>query len=105
MKNIYYDVVEEFTKDLEKKLEKKIELNKDEKKIKIDNEMLTYEEKDIGFRSFSVPYFVKNQTVIEYRGINKTIRDAIIQVCTAYTDKEINAIEEAMPILKKYSKV
>jgi S-adenosylhomocysteine hydrolase len=103
MENIYYDVVEDFTNDLEKKISKKIELNKEEKNIKIDNETIEYEEKDIGFRSFSVPYFVKNQTVIKYNGNDKELKKAIVQVCTAYTDKEIEAIEKSMPILKKYS--
>ena len=103
MKNIYYDVVDDFVNNLQKKLEKNIEIDKKEKIMKIENEVIRYEEKDIGFRSFSVPYFVENQTVIEYKGNNKILIDAIIQVCTAYTDKEINAIVEAMPILKKYS--
>ena len=103
MKNIYYDVVDDFANNLQKKLEKNIKIDKKEKIIKIENEVIRYEEKDIGFRSFSVPYFVENQTVIEYMGNNKILIDAIIQVCTAYTDKEINAIVEAMPILKKYS--
>ena len=103
MKNIYYDVVDDFANNLQKKLEKNIKIDKKEKIIKIENEVIRYEEKDIGFRSFSVPYFVENQTVIEYMGNNKILRDTIIQVCTAYTDKEINAIIEAMPILKKYS--
>lgn len=103
MKNIYYDVVDDFANNLQKKLEKNIKIDKKEKIIEIENEVIRYEEKDIGFRSFSVPYFVKNQTVIEYTGNNKILRDTIIQVCTAYTDKEINAIIEAMPILKKYS--
>lgn len=103
MKNIYYDVVDDFANNLQKKLEKNIKIDKKEKIIKIENEVIRYEEKDIGFRSFSVPYFVENQTVIEYTGNNKILRDTIIQVCTAYTDKEINAIIEVMPILKKYS--
>lgn len=103
MENIYYDVVEAFTNDLEKKLIRKIELNKEEKNIKTDNEIIEYEEKDIGFRSFSVPYFVDNQTVIKYNGSNQELIKAIDEVCTAYTDKEIKAIEESMPILKRYS--
>ena len=103
MKIIYYDIVNDFVNDLQKKLGKNIELHNNEKKIKIESEIIEYEEKDIGFRSFSVPYFVKNQTVIEYKGTDNTLINAITQVCTAYTDNEINAIEETMPILKKYS--
>ena len=103
MKIIYYDVVNDFVNDLQKKIGRKVKLDKNEKKIKLDSEIIEYEEKNVGFRSFSVPYFVKNETVIEYKGINNTLINAITQICTAYTDKEINAIEEAMPILKKYS--
>lgn len=103
MEKIYYDVVEDFTVDLEKKLGRKIELIKEEKNIRIDKEIIEYEEKDIGFRSFSVPYFVDNQTVVKYNGNNQELIEAIVQVCTAYTDKEIKAIEESMPILKRYS--
>lgn len=73
------------------------------KNIRIDKEIIEYEEKDIGFRSFSVPYFVDNQTVVKYNGNNQELIEAIVQVCTAYTDKEIKAIEESMPILKRYS--
>lgn len=103
MRNIYYDTVNDFVNDLQKKIGKNIELNENEKLIKIENDIIKYEEKDVGLRSFSIPYFVKNQTVIEYKGSNDILIDAVNQVCIAYTDKEINAIVETMPILKKYS--
>ena len=103
MKKIYYDIADNFVKDLEKKLNKSIEKNEKENKIKIENEIIKYEEKDIGVRSFSVPYFVENQTIINYDGNNKELINKIEDICTAYTDIEIEAIEETMPILKKYS--
>ena len=103
MKKVYYDIADNFVKDLEKKLNKSIEKNEKENKIKIENEIIKYEEKDIGVRSFSVPYFVENQTIINYDGNNKELINKIEDICTAYTDKEIEAIEETMPILKKYS--
>ena len=92
-----------FVKDLEKNSNKSIEINEKENKIKIENEIIKYEEKDIGVRSFSVPYFVKNQTIINYDGNDEELINKIEDICTAYTDKEIEAIEETMPILKKYS--
>lgn len=103
MKKVYYDIADNFVKDLEKNLNKSIEKNEKENKIKIENEIIKYEEKDIGVRSFSVPYFVENQTIINYDGNNKELINKIEDICTAYTDKEIEAIEETMPILKKYS--
>lgn len=103
MEKIYYDIVDIFAKDLEKNLNRSIEIDKKEKEIKIEEEIIRYEEKDIGVRSFSVPYFVKNQTIVKYDGTDKELINKIEAICTAYTDKEIEAIEETMPILKKYS--
>lgn len=103
MERVYYDIADNFVKDLEKKLNKSIEINEKENKIKIENEIIKYEEKDIGVRSFSVPYFVENQTIINYDGNDKELTNKIEDICTAYTDIEIEAIEETMPILKKYS--
>lgn len=103
MKKVYYDIADNFVKDLEKNSNKSIEINEKENKIKIENEIIKYEEKDIGVRSFSVPYFVKNQTIINYDGNDEELINKIEDICTAYTDKEIEAIEETMPILKKYS--
>lgn len=103
MEKIYYDVVEEFIKDLERKIGNNVEICKDENKIKIGDEIIFYKEQNIGLRSFSVPYFVEGQTIIKYNGTDQQLENAIEEVCIAYTDKEINAIEESMPILKKYS--
>lgn len=102
MKTNYYDDVECFIKDLKKKF-KNVELDEKNKKIKVDGEILKYEEKDIGYRSFSVPYFVKNQTIVNYEGKNSKVSNEITKICTAYTDKEIEAIVNSMPILKKYA--
>ena len=103
MERVYYDIADSFAKDLEKNLKRKIEINEKENKIKIENEIIRYEEKDIGVRSFSVPYFVEKQTVVNYDGDDKELINKIKDICTAYTDNEIEAIEETMPILKKYS--
>lgn len=104
MERVYYDIADNFVKDLEKKLNKSIEINEKENKIKIENEIIKYEEKDIGVRSFSVPYFVENQTIINYDGNDKELTNKIEDICTAYTDIEIEAIEETMPILKNIQK-
>ena len=103
MKIIYYDIVEKFIEDFEKRTKRNVILNKDKNEILIGGEKIYFEEKDIGFRSFSVPYFVENQTVIKYEGNEERLIMDIEKVCTAYTDKEIDAIVEAMPILKQYS--
>ena len=103
METIYYDTVDNFVKDLEKKINGNIEMNKKESQLKIENEIIKYEEKNIGIRSFSVPYFIENQTIIKYDGTEGELINKIEDICTAYTDKEIEAIEETMPILKKYS--
>ena len=94
MKKVYYDIADNFVKDLEKNSNKSIEINEKENKIKIENEIIKYEEKDIGVRSFSVPYFVKNQTIINYDGNDEELINKIEDICTAYTDKEIEAIED-----------
>lgn len=103
MKIIYYDIVEKFIEDFEKRTKRNLILNKEKNEVLIDGEKIYFEEKDIGFRSFSVPYFVENQTVIKYEGNEERLIMDIEKVCTAYTDKEIDAIVEAMPILKQYS--
>ena len=103
MKIIYYDIVEKFVEDLEKKLNKKVVLQKNNNEILIDNEAIRFEEKNIGLRSFSIPYFVKNQTIIKYKGNDNELINNIKSICTAYTDEEIKAIVDGMPILKEYS--
>ena len=120
MKKIYYDVVEKFIEDFEKRTKRNVILKKDVKTLFLTHGLnadakscllpqgfnlfeIYFEEKDIGFRSFSVPYFVENQTVIQYDGNNNDLIKDIEKVCTAYTDREIDAIVEAMPILKHYS--
>ena len=43
MERVYYDIADNFVKDLEKKLNKSIEINEKENKIKIENEIIKYE--------------------------------------------------------------
>ena len=68
MKNIYYDTVENFINDFEKRTGKEVILNKEKNEIIIDNEIVSFREENVGMRSFSVPYFVDNQTIIKYDG-------------------------------------
>lgn len=103
MKEIYFDTIESFTKDFEKMFGEKIHTNKEKKEIYINDEIISYKEGNIGYRSFSTPYFVNNETIIKYNGNNDGVKEKIKQLCTAYTDKEIGAIVDDMPILKDYS--
>ena len=103
MKEIYFDTIESFTKDFEKMFGEKTHTNKEKKEIYIDDEIISFKEENIGYRSFSTPYFVNNETIIKYEGNNDGLKEKIKQLCTAYTDKEIEAIVDDMPILKDYS--
>lgn len=103
MKEIYFDTIESFTKDFEKTFGEKTHTNKEKKEIYIDDEIISFKEENIGYRSFSTPYFVNNETIIKYEGNNDGLKEKIKQLCTAYTDKEIEAIVDDMPILKDYS--
>ena len=103
MKEIYFDTIESFIKDFEKMYGEKIHTNKEKKEIYINDERISYKEENIGYRSFSTPYFVNNETIIKYEGNNDGVKEKIKQLCTAYTDKEIEAIVDDMPILKDYS--
>lgn len=104
MKLFYYEGVEKFIQDLENALNQVVTHDKQKKEIRIEKDILNYTEVEIGFRSFSVPYFVKNQIKITYVGNDKKISDCINKVCIAYTDEEVNAIIRDMPILENYSK-
>ena len=103
MKEIYYDTIEKFVEDIKKKIDGEVAIQKNENTIIIDNEEISYKEENVGLRSFSIPYFVEKQSIIEYKGNNELIKRKIKSICKAYTDKEIKAIEETMPILQKYS--
>lgn len=103
MNIIYYDTVTNFIEDLKKRTNYNVILKRECNEIIADKEILKFKEENIGVRSFSVPYFVENQTIIMYEGKDSTLQEIITQICTAYTDKEIDAIIETMPILKKYS--
>ena len=103
MKIEYFDNIEEFIKDLKLIGKVNVELNSKQKEIVINEEIVKYEEKQLSLRSFSKPYFVENQLILTYEGQNKKIERLIAKICNAYTDKEINAIIDTMPILKDYS--
>ena len=76
-RHLFNDVVEKFISDLEKNLNETVVLQKEDNKIKVNNEEITFEEKNVGLRSFSVPYFVKNQTIINYNGNNQELKKSI----------------------------
>ena len=46
MERVYYDIADNFVKDLEKNSNKSIEINEKENKIKIENEIIKYEQKE-----------------------------------------------------------
>lgn len=102
MERTYYDTIDNLVNDL-KSITKEVTINKNTKEIKVNNELINYEEKNIGFRSFSVPFFIENETVVKYEGTDTNTQNLIENICNAYTDKEIEAIIDAMPILKDYS--
>ena len=64
MERIYYDIVDIFAKDLEKNLNRSIEIDKKEKEIKIEEEIIRYEEKDIGVRSFRFHILSKTKQLL-----------------------------------------
>lgn len=103
MKKIYYDTIENLVKTLKKNTSKEIIFNNETEEVLINKEVINYEEKSIGFRSFSVPFFVDYQTIINYEGKDEDTINLLESVCDAYTDKEIDAIVNAMPVLKDYS--
>lgn len=103
MKRIYYDDLESLIKSLKNNEIDDIKLDKDNKSFIIKNELIKYEEKNIGFRSFSVPFFIKNQIVLHYEKNDSDVDNLLEHLCSSYTDNEISAIEEAMPVLKDYS--
>ena len=101
---IYYDDLENLIKDIEDSIKQKIVLNKNEKIIELTkNEFLKYNEEHLPLRSFSKPYFMESQLKLEYFGFDNELKKKIEAICLAYTDKEINAIIDAMPVLKDYS--
>lgn len=102
MERTYYDTIDNLVNDL-KSITKEVTINKNMREIKVNNELINYEEKNIGFRSFSVPFFIENETVVKYEGTDTNTQNLIENICNAYTDKEIEAIVDAMPILKNYS--
>lgn len=102
MERTYYDTIDNLVNDL-KNITKEVTINKNTREIKVNNELINYEEKNIGFRSFSVPFFIENETVVKYEGTDTNTQDLIENICNAYTDKEIEAIVNTMPILKDYS--
>ena len=103
MKIGYYDSIEEFIKEIKNREQIDVIHSIDEKKVIINNQIIKYEEKKLGLRSFSKPYFIESQLLLTYEGKDKIIEEMLTKICNAYTDKEINAIIDTMPILKDYS--
>ena len=103
MKVIYYDVIENFVEDVKKILKKTVELNEMKKEIVVEGQVITYNEVDINLRSFSKPFFVNNEIQLDLSTCEETLKKEICYICNAYTDKELGAIIEKMPILKEFS--
>ena len=61
MKRIYYDNLDNLVKELKEYGIGSIEIDKENKILKIHKEEINYNEVDVGFRSFSVPFFVENE--------------------------------------------
>ena len=105
MKLKYYSDFESLMNDIKKvKKFKKISCSKEKREIYIDSEIIKFECKNFEFRSFSVPFLKNDNLMLEYSGNNDSLKVALDNICTAYTDNEINAILESMPVLMKYSK-
>ena len=81
METIYYDTVKSFAKDLEKMIKEKVEIIESKKQIKLHEEIISYEERNIGLRSFSIPYFVENETIIEYNGKDEELKEKVNNMC------------------------
>lgn len=103
MKMIYYDTLDNLVKELKEYGIASTEVNIENKILKIYKEEIIYKEIDVGFRSFSVPFFVENEIELDYKGNNEDVKGILEHICTAYTNKEIEAIKKAMPVLKDYS--
>lgn len=103
MERIYYDNIENLIKELNNNGIDNIKLDEKNKVLTIKNKLIKYNERDLGFRSFSVPFFIDNQLVLNYENDDTDIDRLLEHICNSYTDNEIKAIEDAMPILKEYS--
>lgn len=102
MKMIYYDNLDNLVKELKEYGIASTEVNIENKILKIYKEEIIYKEIDVGFRSFSVPFFVENEIELDYKGNNEDVKGILEHICTAYTNKEIEAIKKAMPVLKDF---
>lgn len=103
MKVIYYDVLKNLIKDIEKRVTKKVELDNMKNELIIEDQRVKYSEIDVDLRSFSKPFFIENEIELDLSECKDSIKNAIIEICTAYTDNELEAIIDKMPILKDYS--
>ena len=103
MNIIYYDVLENLIKDFKKILNKEVKLDKDNHKIIVDNQNIKYKEVDIALRSFSKPFFIYNEIELDLSNCDENLISEISDMCNAYTDNELKAIIEKMPILFDFS--
>lgn len=103
MKRIFYDNLENLVNELKKYGIDNVKIDNENKMLILNNKSIKYNEIDVGFRSFSVPFFIENEIELDYDEKNEDINSILEHICTAYTDKEINAIIDAMPVLKDYS--
>ena len=102
MKVVYYDVLENLIKDIKKRITNNVELDSMKHELIIENQKVKYKEIDIDLRSFSKP-FVDNEIELDLSECREDIKNHLIEISTAYTDNELEAIIHKMPILKEYS--
>lgn len=103
MNVVYYDVLENLIKDFKKILNKNVKLDEPNKEIIVDNQNIKYKEIDIALRSFSKPFFINNEIELDLSNCDDNLRLEICNMCNAYTDNELKAIVEKMPILFDFS--
>lgn len=103
MNVIYYDVLENLIKDFKKLLNKNVKLDELNNEIIIDNQHINYKKVDVDLRSFSKPFFINNEIEMDLSNCDENLRLEICNMCNAYTDNELMAIIEKMPILFNFS--
>lgn len=103
MKVVYYDIIENLVKDINKRMTNNVELDRIKHELIIENQRVKYKEIDVDLRSFSKPFFVENEVELDLSGCREDVKSHLVEISTAYTDNELEAIIHKMPILKEYS--
>ena len=99
----YYDTIDMLAEDIKKKTGINVAINDNAREIIIGEAIVHYEKTDLNLRSFSKPFFIDNQIRLDLAGCNSNLKKELIEICEAYTDHELEAIVENMPIVKMFS--